>query len=204
MTAFYIFRLLYLTFFKDFRGTEDQKNHLHESPSLITFPLIILAVLATVGGLISLPGNSWLSNYLAPVFSKGVSEGHSFGSLEYMLMGIAIVGGLIGIVIAYSKYIKQSQVPEADEAIGGFSKVLYNKYYVDEIYDFIFVKSVNALSSFFRDSIETTISAFVFGLGKVTNAIGTQGRIVQNGSVGLYLFAFVLGVCAILTYLFIA
>ncbi len=204
MTAFYIFRLMYLTFFKDFRGTSEQKNHLHESPSLITFPLIILAVLAAVGGLISLPGNSWLSNYLAPIFSKGVSEGHSFGSLEYMLMAIAVVGGLIGIALAYSKYIKQSQVPEADEAITGFSKVLYNKYYVDEIYDLLFVKSVNALSSFFRDSIETALSAFIFGLGKVTNAIGTQGKIVQNGSVGLYLFAFVLGVCAILTYLFIA
>src|SRR5690606_39094620 len=59
MTAFYMFRLLYLTFFGKFRGSEEQKHHLHESPSLMTFPLIVLAILAAVGGLISLPGNSW-------------------------------------------------------------------------------------------------------------------------------------------------
>jgi NADH:ubiquinone oxidoreductase subunit 5 (subunit L)/multisubunit Na+/H+ antiporter MnhA subunit len=66
MTA-YMFRLMFLTFFKEFRGTEEQKHHLHESGSLITIPLIILAILATFGGLISLPGNSWLNEYLAPL-----------------------------------------------------------------------------------------------------------------------------------------
>ena len=204
MTAFYMFRLLYLTFFNTFRGTEEQKNHLHESPSLITFPLIVLAILSFIGGIISLPGNSWLNDYLSPIFSKVTSEEHAFGPTAIILMGIATVGAIIGIVIAYLKYIKQNQVPAEDAAITGFSKVLYNKYYVDEIYEFLFVKSVNAMSSFSRDYVETTLSAFIFGLGTATNAIGTQGKKIQNGSVGLYLFAFVLGVCAILTYLFIA
>src|SRR5690606_10848240 len=72
MTAFYMFRLLYLTFFKQFRGTEEQQKQLHESPSLITFPLIVLAILATIGGAISLPGNSWLTAYLDPVI-KGAA-----------------------------------------------------------------------------------------------------------------------------------
>lgn len=204
MTAFYMFRLLYLTFFQKFRGTEEQKHHLHESPSLITFPLVVLAILAAVGGLISLPGNSWLNHYLTPIFTKVAAEEHTFGYIEYMLMGIAVVGGIIGIALAYSRYIKQSLIPNEDSEIEGLTKVLYNKYYVDDIYEFLFVKSVNSMSSFFRDSVETTLSAFIFGLGKVTIAIGTQGKKVQNGSVGFYLFAFVLGVCAILTYLFIA
>ena len=65
-----MFRLMYLTFFQEFRGTEEQKHHLHESPSLITFPLIVLAILATIGGLISLPGNSWLNDYLTPILPK--------------------------------------------------------------------------------------------------------------------------------------
>lgn len=204
MTAFYMFRLMFLTFFKDFRGTEEQKHHLHESDGLITFPLMILAVLATFGGLISLPGNSWLNEYLAPLFAKAAVEEHHLGTTEYTLMGVAVLGGLLGILIAYIKYFKQDNVPEADENITGLTKVLYNKYYVDEIYDAIFVRSVNTLSRFFRDYIETGLSALVFGLGKVTNEIGFQGKKLQSGSIGLYLFAFVLGLCAIVSYIFLA
>ncbi|TEB46373.1 NADH-quinone oxidoreductase subunit L [Flavobacterium circumlabens] len=204
LTAFYMFRLMFLTFFKEFRGTEEQKYHLHESDGLITFPLMILALLATFGGLISLPGNSWLNDYLAPLFTKVAGEEHHLGTTEYTLMGIAVAGGLLGILIAYIKYFKQDNVPESDENITGLTKVLYNKYYVDEIYDVIFVRSVNVLSRFFRDYIETGLSAFVFGLGKVTNEIGFQGKKLQNGSIGLYLFAFVLGLCAIISYIFLA
>lgn len=204
MTAFYMFRLLYLTFFKEFRGTAEQKSHLHESPTLITFPLIVLAILATLGGLISLPTNSWLNEYLAPLFTKVATEEHHFGTTEYTLMLVAVIGGLVGIGIAYAKYIKQNLVPEEDEKITGFAKVLYNKYYVDEIYDSIFVKSINELSKFFRDNVETTLSSLVFGLGKVTNEIGFQGKKLQSGSIGFYLFSFVLGICAIITYLFLA
>ncbi|MGO4819877.1 MULTISPECIES: NADH-quinone oxidoreductase subunit L [unclassified Flavobacterium] len=204
LTAFYMFRLLYLTFFKDFRGTAEQKSHLHESPSLITFPLIVLALLATVGGLISLPTNSWLNGYLAPLFTKASHEAHHFGTTEYTLMAIAVIAGFVGIGVAYAKYIKQNQVPAEDAAITGFSKVLYNKYYVDEVYNVVFVNSINSLSKFFRDHVETTLSSLVFGLGKVTNEIGYQGKKLQSGSIGFYLFAFVLGLCAIVTYLFLA
>jgi NADH-quinone oxidoreductase subunit L len=204
MTAFYMFRLLYLTFFKEFRGTADQKSHLHESPSLITFPLIVLAILATLGGLISLPTNSWLNGYLAPLFTKEAHEAHHFGITEYALMAVAVLGGLVGIAIAYTKYIKQNQLPAEDAAISGFAKVLYNKYYIDELYDALFVKTVNGLSRFFRDTIETSLSSLVLGLGTITNQIGFQGKKVQNGSIGRYLFAFVLGLCAIITYLFLA
>ncbi|PBJ11398.1 NADH-quinone oxidoreductase subunit L [Flavobacterium sp. ACN6] len=204
MTAFYMFRLMFLTFFKQFRGTEEQKHHLHESGSLITIPLIILAILATFGGLISLPGNSWLNAYLAPLLAKTVGEEHHLGATEYTLMGVAVLGGLIGILIAYVKYFKQDNVPESDENITGLSKVLYNKYYVDEIYDTVFVAPVNSLSKFFRDYIETGLSALVFGLGKIANEIAFQGRKLQTGSIGLYLFAFVLGLCAIVSYIFLA
>jgi NADH-quinone oxidoreductase subunit L len=204
MTAFYMFRLMFLTFFNDFRGTEEQKHHIHESPALITFPLIVLAILATVGGAISLPGNSWLNEYMAPLFAKATSEEHGLGTTEYILMAIAVVGGLIGIAIAYAKYIKQNTVPSEDAQITGFSKVLYNKYYVDEIYDALFVNTTNSLSKFFRDYVETGISSLVFGLGKVTNELSFQGKKLQNGSVGLYLFAFVLGMCAIVSFLFLA
>jgi NADH-quinone oxidoreductase subunit L len=203
MTAFYMFRLMYLTFFKEFRGTEEQKHHLHESPGLITIPLIILAFLAAVGGVINLPGSNWLNHYLAPVFTKTTHEAHHLGATEYMLMAIATVGALVGIGLAYSKYIKQSQVPAEDSEIKGAAKVLYNKYYVDEVYEAIFVNPLYRLSHFFRNYFEVTFSEAVFGLGKITNAIANQGKLIQNGSIGLYLFAFVLGVSSILIYLFL-
>lgn len=204
MTAFYMFRLMYLTFFKDFRGTEEQKHHLHESPGLITFPLIILAILATIGGLINLPGNNWLNHYLAPLFSKVEHEAHAFGTLEYTLMGVATLGAIIGIVIAYVKYIKQNNIPSEDAEITGITKVLYNKYYVDEAYNILFVNPINTISKFFRDYVETTLSNLVFGLAKITTYLGFQGRKIQNGSIGLYLFAFVVGLTVILSYLFLA
>ena len=203
MTAFYMFRLMFLTFYNDFRGTAEQKSHLHESPALITIPLIILAILAAIGGLISFPGNSWLNGYLAPLFANASHEVHHLGTTEYMLMAIAVLGGIVGIWLAYAKYMKRKEVPNEDSQITGFSKVLYDKYYVDEFYTAIIVNPINSLSNFFRDHIETALSSLVFGLGKVTNEIGYQGKKIQNGSIGLYLFVFVLGMCAIISYLFL-
>jgi len=203
MTAFYMFRLLYLTFYKDFRGTEEQKHHLHESPGLITFPLIVLSLLALVGGIINLPGSNWLNHYLAPVIAKP-AEHHALDGSAYMLMGLAVAGALIGIGIAYYKYIKQSAVPGLDSEITGFAKVLYNKFYVDEIYTAIIVNPIYAIGSFFRDVTEAAFSGFIFGLGKVANILGSEGKTLQNGSVGFYLFAFVLGICSIIVFIFLA
>jgi NADH-quinone oxidoreductase subunit L len=202
MTAFYMFRLMFLTFFKDFRGTEEQKKHLHESPALMTFPLIILGILATVGGLISLPGNSWLNHYLAPIF-HGTHEEHHLTSQDYILMAVAVIGGLVGIIYAYIIYIKRHTIPVDDAEIQGFDKVLYNKYYVDEFYNTTIIKPINAISNFCKNHIETNLSAGVFGLGKITNNLGAQGRKLHNGSIGLYLFAFVIAFCVILACLFL-
>ncbi len=203
MTAFYMFRLLYLTFFKEFRGTEEQEKHLHESPSLITFPLIVLAILSTVGGFISFPGNSWLNDYLKPIFISERHE-HHVDTTTFILMGVAVLGALIGIGIAYSKYIKKAEVPAEDHEITGFAKILYHKFYVDEIYMAIIVKPIYALGSLFRNYVEPALSNLVFGFGKVTNAISHQGRLLQNGSVGFYLMAFVIGFTTIIAYLFLA
>lgn len=204
MTAFYMFRLMYLTFYKDFRGTEEQKHHLHESPSLITLPLIVLATLSLVGGAISLPGHSWLNNYLQPLLGESAVEHTELGTTEYLLMVVAVVGGLIGIGLAYAKYIKQGYVTKSDEEITGFAKVAYNKFYVDEFYMFIIVKPINSVSNFFRSTLEPAVGNMFFGFGKVANSLSIQGKKLQSGSVGTYLFAFVLGVSAILIYLFIA
>jgi len=203
MTAFYMFRLMYLTFFKEFRGTEEQKHHLHESPSLITIPLVILATLALVGGAINLPGSMWLNHFMEPILS-GKHEAHHLGTQEFMLMGIALAGALIGIIWANAKYIKQAFVPKEDSEIVGFNKTIYNKYYVDEFYTFLIVRPVNSLANFFRTTLEPALGKVVFSFGTLANGIGTQGKKLHTGSIGLYLFVFVIGIVAIITYLFIA
>jgi len=203
MTAFYMFRLMYLTFFKEFRGTEEQKHHLHESPSLITIPLVILAVLAVIGGAINLPGSMWLNHFLEPILAAK-HEAHHLGTQEFMLMGIALAGAIVGIIWANAKYIKGGFVPKEDAEITGFNKTVYNKYYVDEFYTFLIVKPINSLSNFFRTTLEPALGKVVFSFGTLANGIGTQGKKLHNGNIGLYLFVFVLGICAIITYLFIA
>lgn len=202
MTAFYMFRLMYLTFFTTFRGTEEQEKHLHESPALITFPLIVLAILAAIGGVINLPGSTWLNHYLAPLFHAEHAE-HALGTLEYGLMGVALAGGIFGILWARRQFITQKSLPKADDQMEGFAKVVYHKYYVDEAYTKIIVNPINSASRFFRDTVETSLSALVLGFAKVSLSLGAQGRKVHNGNTGLYLFAFVLGVIALVTYLFI-
>ena len=171
---------------------------------MITIPLVILAILSTLGGLISLPTKSWLNEYLAPLFSKVAHEEHALGTTEITLMAIALAGAIIGIIVARMIYIQKNTLPKEDAEMTGVAKVLYHKYYVDEIYDALFVKPINTLARFFRDYIETTISNLVFGFGKVIYALGFQGKKLQSGSIGFYLFAFVLGFCIIISYLFLA
>ena len=155
-----------------------------------------------MGGAISLPGMSWLNEYLAPVIAKPAAH-EGLGNTEYMLMGIAVAGALLGIGLAYFKYIKKSEVPLPDSKITGVAAVLYNKYYVDEIYNAIIVKPIYAIGSFFKNVVEAAISGFIFGLGKLAVMLGNEGKTIQNGSVGFYLLVFVLGVCSIFGYIFV-
>ena len=118
-------------------------------------------------------------------------------------MGIATVGALIGIAIAYNMYISKKQVPEADENVQGLHKVLANKFYLDEIYMAIIVQPIYAASSFFKKYTEKFVSKLVFGFGDITYALSLQGKRIQNGNIGIYLFAFILGICGFLFYLFV-
>ncbi len=120
------------------------------------------------------------------------------------MMVVATIGAFIGIGIAYSKYIKKSEVPARDEEVHGFSKVLLNKFYVDEIYTALFVTPIYWMGDFFKQIVEVIISYVIFGLGKAVNLLSDQGRTLQNGSVGLYLFVFVLGFSTIVYYIFLA
>lgn len=204
MTAFYMFRVLFLTFFKDFRGTEEQKKHLHESPKSMTIPLVILAFLAAFGGIISLPwGGSWLNHYLEPILPKLVGAEHHLDGQGYMLMGVSLVIAIIGIIWAYIKYMKKSSVPADDDKITGFAKVLYNKYYIDEIYNALFIKPIYALADFFNKIVEQVLKNFFKGGGNLVESLSVPAKKLQNGSLGFYLFFFVLGFSVLIICLFL-
>lgn len=204
LTAFYMFRLLYLTFFKEFRGTEEQKHHLHESPSSMTLPLIVLAFLAFFGGLISIPfgGLSWLNAYLEPIL-PGITGEHAPVDQMVMTMVISTIIAIVGIALAYFKYIKKSEVPAEDDEISGLAKVSYNKFYIDEIYNALFVKPLYALAGFFESVVERALKNILKSFGGLVELLTVPARRLQNGSLGFYLFFFVLGFSALIICLFL-
>src|SRR5690606_12739568 len=125
-TAFYMFRMLFLTFFGKFRGTHEQEHHLHESPAQMTIPLIILAILSVLGGIINIPsalgGGHWLANFLSPIFAYSnsrVPEVHLDHNTEYVLMAVSAVAAIVMAVLAYHKYVKKADVPQADGVAQG-------------------------------------------------------------------------------------
>jgi NADH-quinone oxidoreductase subunit L len=208
LTAFYMFRLFFLTFFGKERASHEKMAHIHESPKSITIPLSVLAVLSLVGGFMGVPevlgGSHWLNNYLAPVFaaSKELTEGHHehlSHSTEYALMAGIVSTTIILIIIAYLRYVKNNHVPVADEQMGGVQRTLANKYYVDEIYDAIIVKPLHWISGVFDAVIEK------LGIDKLVNTLGNSvvwssrtTRLLQTGSIGYYIFIMVLGIVLIL------
>ncbi|EGK02827.1 NADH-quinone oxidoreductase subunit L [Dysgonomonas gadei] len=206
LTAFYMFRVLYLTFFGKFRGTEEQKHHLHESPNTMTMPLIILGFLAVFGGVISLPSflgvHSWLNGFLAPILPSATAE-HPPLDMQLTTVIISSLIAFIGLGLAYFKYIKKSEVPAEDNKITGFGKVLYNKYYIDEIYNALFVKPIYALANFFDKYMEQWLKGFFKGGGELVEAASPYFKKLQNGSLGFYLFFFVLGFSALIICLFL-
>ncbi|HEX7845071.1 MAG TPA: NADH-quinone oxidoreductase subunit L [Chitinophagaceae bacterium] len=193
LTAFYMFRLLFITFNGKFRGTHEQEHHLHESPSAMSIPLIILAVLSIVGGFVGVPeaiihGGDKLSAFLSPVIAAP-HEGHEIShSKEYFLMGLSTALVLIMIMFAWSKF-KNYQRTEAT----GFGKVLENKWYVDELYDKIIVQPLHKLGGFLKSFIENSVvDGIVNGVGKAVNYSSRQIRLLQSGQVGSYVLLMVL------------
>ncbi|MEO8087144.1 MAG: NADH-quinone oxidoreductase subunit L, partial [Bacteroidota bacterium] len=180
ITAVYMFRLLYLTFFGNFRGTDEQKHHLHESPPVITIPLIILAILSTLGGFLGLPAvfseHHLFGNFLAPVLSTASTSSHVEPShlFEYMLMGISVIALILIGYLTYDRFAKKEIVPSKNEAeFKPWYRVLYNKYYIDELYDRLFVKPLYWLSDVFYKIVDLKI---------VDGVVNLVGKGVNKGS----------------------
>jgi NADH-quinone oxidoreductase subunit L len=200
MTAFYMFRLYALTFLGKFRGTHDQEHHLHESPVAITIPLIILAILSVVGGLVGIPeifmhGGHRLEAFLEPIFtdSNKLETAHPLShTTEYLLMAISVGGALMALLYAWNKF---SKYQKTDVEATGIGKVLENKWYVDELYNSIIVKPMQSVAAFFNNVVEKKgIDGFVNGVGKAVNYGSRQVRLLQSGHVGTYVLLMVVGI----------
>ncbi len=200
MTAFYMFRLYAMTFLGKFRGTHEQEHHLHESPKAITFPLIVLAILAVVGGWIGIPeiflhGGHQLEAFLKPVFaqSNAIAVKHEMShSTEFLIMGVSVVAALASLLFGLKKFSTYKK--EDDVAASGLGKVLENKWYFDELYNTIITQPLKSLSLFFNNIIEKKgIDGLVNGTGKFVNYGSRQLRWLQSGQVGAYVLLMVIG-----------
>jgi len=198
MTAFYMFRLYAMTFLGKFRGTSEQEHHLHESPSAMTIPLMVLALLAVIGGFVGIPevfvkdGHS-LERFLQPVFQKSyeLRGEHPFDrSTEYMLMGVSVLVALVAAFAATGMFSRKPDLKEAD----GVGKVLANKWYIDELYDKVIVQPLNAFGKFLDAFIEKSgIDWLVNGVGKGVQYGSRQLRLLQSGQVGSYVLLMIVG-----------
>jgi NADH-quinone oxidoreductase subunit L len=208
LTAFYMFRMIFLTFFGTYRGTHHAEEKIHESPSSMTFPLIVLAVLSAVGGAIGIPealgGHHWLSGWLAPVIPQ--HAGAEDFATEYILMAVSVIGVVISIIIAYVKYVKQNHVPVADEAKRtALANLSYHKFYIDEIYDMLIRRPLDAISRFFYKVFDQKIvDGIVNGLGWSTSEASKGVRLLQSGNVGFYIFMMVAGIISLLLYTYLS
>jgi NADH-quinone oxidoreductase subunit L len=194
MTAFYMFRLYATTFLGQFRGTEAQASHLHESPISMTLPLIILAVLSAVGGAMGVPeilgGHHWLSHHLSSIIGAEHAL-HLSHTTEWILMGTSVAIALVALLIAIGKYSKQAD-GEPQTALGKF---LYNKWLVDELYENAIVQPLNRLAGFLKEVVEkNVIDGVVNGTGKLVQYGARQTRLMQSGQVGYYILFMVLSI----------
>ncbi len=202
LTAFYMFRLVYLTFSNEYRGSDETKKHIHESPATMTIPLIILAILSVIGGFMGLPKGLGFThvfdNYLSSVVDESkqyLTEAHHTSHvMEYLLIGIALAGAIIMILFARHKYVTQKQLPVADNELTGINKVISNKFYVDEWYDKLIVKPIMVMSDLFLVLIDKLIIDLVVNATAwIVSTTGKTVRLIQNGNTGFYVFAMVIG-----------
>jgi len=202
LTAYYMFRLFFLTFTGKFRGTEEQQHHLHESPPAMTIVLVILAILSIIGGFVGIPavimkGGDKLTEFLAPVIPVRMEEPVS-SSTEFSLMALSTGFVVVAIIAAWFRFRKYEFKPSK-----GLARVLENKWYVDEFYDALIIRPLNKLGEVLNEGLEKSgIDALVNGIGKAVQYGGRQLRWLQSGQVGSYVLLMVVSIVLFLCFSF--
>lgn len=214
MTAFYVFRLFNLTF----EGKPRFPSHIHphESPKVMTIPLIILAFLSAIGGFAGIPAvlagedGNLFKNWLQPVYKPAETFMLHINlyshATEFLFIGISVIVGLTGILLARHLYLQN--IKPIERLMNQFKKLynlLFNKYYVDEIYDFLIVTPIVKISEKFLWKINDTliIDGFINGTSELINDIAKFIRRIQTGVVQFYALIMIFGITLIIFILFL-
>jgi len=217
-TAFYMFRLVFMTFFGECRINPKVKEYLHESPLVITIPLMVLGFLAVVGGFIGMPKlmgmlPNYFEHWLDPVFELAKEYGatyahsgaHHTHALEWGLMGFSVLIAVVGIGIAFTMYMANKSLPgKFTSTFPALHRAVYNKWYMDEIYDFLFVNPCKAFGNLLWKGFDVVIvDGVVNGTAKLVMAFSAGLKGLQSGYIHNYAMGMALGVVGILAlYLF--
>ena len=206
ITAFYTFRMIFLTFFGRPRMDEETEKHVHESPWSMIVPLIVLAIASLLGGFLGLPGElGAIQRFLEPVFAPanailGIEE-HALATIDYVLMVISLMVAMLGIVFAWVVYVRRPGLAEVFGArLQPVYKVVYNKFYIDEFYDATIVRlSVDGSRWLWHHFDERIVDGAVHGVAWLWQGAGRVARPIQTGRVQNYLLAIFFGVFVIVT-----
>jgi NADH-quinone oxidoreductase subunit L len=214
MTATYMTRMMIYTFHGPNRSGEKEREHLHEAPWIMTGPLVVLGVLTVIGGWLNLPAFAKflgpvgaLERWLEPVVGEPTARviagaGETSTSLEYTLVGLAVLVAIAGIALAWTRLKPEALVPKSQARVEeGFERVLLDKYYVDEIYDQAVVKPVVGVSrGLLWRGIDTGLidGLMVSGTSYVARFVGWMGSQLQSGQLGTYAWVLAVGVLAVL------
>ena len=196
LTAFYMFRLYFIVFVAP---SPKVKKYVY-TPKTVTFPLLILAIGAIGAGFLNLPvifgGEHLVDTWLGQLNSKTIHMSHS---TEYILMGASILVAAMGILVAYKKYAN-FDVTKPEEEVG----LIGNKFYIDEVYDVVFVKSLKKLSTFIDKVLDDKIiDGFIMSSSSSFVNIGKKVAMLQNANVRFYATFMLLGMTCIFIYIYI-
>lgn len=215
LTAFYMFRLVFLTFYGEPRMDEHVKHHLHESPKMMTVPLVILAVLSIIGGWVGIPhvlgGGNHFEKFLKPVMGSmqhGGESGHALASAghdsstEMVLMIGSVVLILVAIYAAYYLYMKNiGKAGRIRQALSGVHKIMFNKYYVDEIYGAVIIRPLINGSLFLWKIIDVMIiDGLANGMATLIGYVSSDVRVIQTGNLRTYATVFLGGAIVLVGY----
>jgi NADH-quinone oxidoreductase subunit L len=204
-----------MTFFGECRINSKVKEHLHESPLVITIPLMVLGFLAVVGGYIGMPKlmgmlPNYFEHWLDPVFELASEYGakyahtgvHYSHTLEWLLMGGSVVIALVGIAIAFTMYVKNTTLPKRfTDTFPALHRAVYNKWYIDELYDYVFVNPCKAFGQFLWKGFDVlVIDGAVNGVAGVVMGFSGIFRYMQSGLIHNYAWSMAFGVVVMLGY----
>ena len=182
LTALYMFRLLFMTFFGKSRGAPEAQHHLHESPWSMLIALIVLGTLSVIGGYVNWPVE-FFGHFLAPVFANPLAlhgERYSHGLEMGLMMGTILIV-LVGVAVAYWMYIRKPELPgHLAEAVAPAYELVLNKYYVDELYDAMAVNRVKNLGNLLAAFDQGVVDAGVNGLGGATRLTADLSRLYDK------------------------